>query len=164
MCVTGYSQGWGVYCADWYAFRYEFLLYIPVWTMLIWKFLRAFSTRLLLRQWPGCPCALGYSPRSALYYALRGRGARAPCYMLIFHIFVCVNAALHYVGMCSAHGAGPRKKIAYYMCTQHCMKWTSISLQIQESFMIKWLQRWRFAVLECVGRMLCGCAAWLHTV
>ena len=30
VCVTGYSQGWGFYCADWYAFRYEFLLYIPV--------------------------------------------------------------------------------------------------------------------------------------
>ena len=50
-----------------------------------------------------------------------GRGPRAPGHILIQHIFVCGNAALDYVGMCSAHGAGPRKKIAYYMCTQDCM-------------------------------------------
>ena len=131
VCVTGYSQRRGLYCAYWYAFRYEFLLYIGVWTMLISKFLRACSTTLYLRQWPVCACAIGYCPRRALYYALRGRGARAPGYILIFHICVCVNAALHYVGMCSAHGAGPRKKIAYYMCTQDCMNWTSIFLQIE---------------------------------
>jgi hypothetical protein len=79
-----------------------------------------------------------------------GRGPRAPGHILIQHIFVCGNAALDYVGMCSAHGAGPRKKIAYYMCTQDCMAWTELVYSYKLSMIAIQKREGRLSILKCL--------------
>jgi hypothetical protein len=78
VCVTGYSQRRGLYCAYWYAFRYEFLLYIGVLTMLISKYLRALHYTVSKAMACVCVCNWVLSEEGALLYFAREGGGGDP--------------------------------------------------------------------------------------